>query len=193
MFNQICYSVNSFMRRRVTNMAQKKILITYFENYGPMTTNKTCIAFIEELKKSLGNNKEFCEFISLQTYCIPTLLTNCSLQTLLKNLANENFEYIISIGKSFGKKCFLERYDCICDCYALNRNILSKNIFKTKLGPCPFEMGACYKLRNILLMNYKINPKHPKFEFIHIGGWLPSKKVENATEEIANQINNLLK
>lgn len=167
---------------------QKKILITYFENFGFSNNNKTCTKMKEELKKYLSNYEKNCDFLSLRTQCIPTYLANCSLKNLLKELTYGNYEYIISIGTSAGFKCTLERYDCFCDCYALNIDELSKTSFKTTYGPHSFEMGACYKVRNILFLNHQIAANHPKFEFIHIGQHMWACKMSSAANEIANQI-----
>lgn len=171
---------------------KKKVLITYFENFMfKKSNNKLCKSIYKELVKKYGKDNDLVHFLGLRTKCLGSEIDENSLKKFNEVLHENQYDYIISIGKKICCKSRLERYckEKCTACYVFDYNELKKGLFKLGKGKYKKGHGACYRLRDVLLDNYIKN--NTKFEFIHIAE-IPFifafKKGDNYVSQIATQI-----
>lgn len=147
---------------------QKKILITYFENFGICPKNKLCINIINTIQKELGAENCLIEYCALRTtFLFPTQITKKSKVSLDKE-TKKQYKYIISIG-SYGlqDKSIIERIEPLDNLYIFPETKTTKNLFKFDYKPSGTSSGACYRIRDYIIEKSRNNP-NIKVDFLHI-------------------------
>lgn len=147
----------------------KMILFTYFTNLGFFhPTNEVCIGIYNNIQEKLKGKDDYIEYLPLKTTSFASKLNHCSSKKLKQELSKPNYKYIISIGKNYSESPIFERRKDIDDCYVFDINSITKNKFICNKKFKGEGMGACHRLRDILV-DFANNPNtNCKVEFIHI-------------------------
>jgi len=143
---------------------------------------------ILNLKDELGDYKNMCDFFPIRTSFLGMNIHFESQKTLLPLLTYGQYKEIIAFGKIYNVRCLLERFHKIENCYSLDYISLSNTLFKEHRHTYLQGVGACYRLRDFLLLCH--DKYH--FDFIHIGQFMSEDKLKNAAKEIAIQLKNHL-